>query len=64
MKCNHSETEYCNGPAVRFALTGDGYLVTRCEAHYALGLNASGIWLFLYAEVTEQEAEVWLVHQS
>ena len=66
MECNHSDTEYCDGPAVRFAVV-NGRLVSRCHfhyVHYVDGLEHARGWLFQNFEVTEQEAELFLVHAS
>lgn len=65
MKCNHSETEYCDGPAVRFAIEGK-HLVARCENHVRLGIGMRVVdhWVFEAHEISEEEAELWLVHSS
>lgn len=64
MRCTHTDSEYCDGPAVRFALFGRRDLVTRCQHHVDDAIDVHGRWIFQDHEISEQEAEVFAVQES
>lgn len=67
MKCSHTESEYCSGPAVRFAagpaLLAETVLwvIARCEYHCEDEFER-GRWAFADLEISEEEAEILAVH--
>jgi hypothetical protein len=66
MNCNYVDDDdrKCRCTAVRFATLGQE-LVAWCKWHAEDDCpHPDGRWLFANTEITEREAELWLVHNS
>ena len=64
MRCNHPDSDCCDGPAVRFAVFSRRDLVCRCQFHVRDATNCFGRWVFQDEEISEQEAEIFVVQES